>query len=263
MAPASLVITTSLRAGPELLARAEEFSRWLDAPVVSRPGSLAALCAEHGVQGVLVVGGNRVTYHEPGSGLQYFYHPGMVKVRLHSQKRGDPDPMITAMGLGPGDSVLDCTLGRASDGIFCSWIVGETGRVLGLEVSPVLAALTRDAIAHHTDPSRSLTAALRRIECECADYNDYLRTCAPCSWDVVYFDPIFHEPLATSPAMEPLRALGDPAPLSPAAVQEACRVARRRVVIKQRKGTPLWAELGLTEFVSSPKSPVEYGVIAV
>ena len=61
--------------------------------------------------------------------------------------------------------------------------------------------------------------------------------------------------------MAPLRALADQASLSGRAVPEARRVARRRVVIKQRRGTPLWEELGVTEIIGSPKSRLEYGVI--
>jgi hypothetical protein len=33
------------------------------------------------------------------------------------------------------------------------------------------------------------------------------------------------------------------------------------VVIKQRKGTPLWEELGVTQVQGSPGGRVEYGVV--
>lgn len=262
LVPPSLVITTGRRPNEALHQRAQWFAVELGVPLVPRTGSLAELCREHDVSGVLVVR-ERVTYEEPATGLQYFYHPAMVKVRLHSHKRGDRDPMVEAMELQPGESVLDCTLGRASDAVLCSWVVGPSGRVVGLEASPILAALTRDAILHHSDPSRDLTAALRRIEGHCADHREFLAACPDRSFTVVYFDPLFHEPLLQSQAMAPLRALADPSPLSSEAVRDACRVASRYVVIKQRRGTPLWMTLPLTRLVKARKSRVEYGLIAV
>ncbi|NPV47641.1 MAG: class I SAM-dependent methyltransferase [Armatimonadetes bacterium] len=209
---------------------------------------------------MVVVGPERVTYHEPARDLHYFYHPGMAKVRLHSHRRGDPDPMIQAMDAQPGDEVLDCTLGRASDALLVSWVVGETGRVVGLEASAVLAALVRDGIARYADPSAALTAALRRIRCQWADYREYLPECPDGAFDVVYFDPLFDEPLETSPAMAPLRLLAERAPLTAETVAEAARVARRRVVIKQRRGSGLWHRIPVDRVVHGRSARVEYGV---
>ena len=231
--------------------------------MVERRGSLARLCEEYDVPGVLVVTPERAIYHEPASGLEYFFHPSMAKVRLHNCRRGHEDPMLRAMALREGDSVLDCTLGRASDAALCAWKVGPQGRVLGLEDSRILAELTIDGLRHYEDSSASLTELLRRIEALCADYREFLPTCPEGSFDVVYFDPIFHDPLEASQAMAPLRALADHSPLTPEAVREARRVARRRVVIKQRKGTPLWEQIGVIELLSAPRGHVEYGIVVV
>lgn len=222
---------------------------------------LARLCEHHGVPAALVVSPERVTYHEPATGLEYFFHPSMAKVRLHNCRRGNDDPMLRAMDLHEGDSVLDCTLGRASDAAVIAWKVGPGGRVVGLEKSRILAELTIDGLRRYEDSSPRITELLRRIEALCADYREYLPTCAGSSFDIVYFDPIFHDPLEASHSMAPLRALADGSPLSPEAVTEAQRVARHRVIIKQRKGTPLWQELGVTETLASPGGRVEYGII--
>lgn len=261
--PPDLVVTTSGRPTPELLARAAAWGARLGVPVVARSSGLARLAAQHGVRGLLVVSPLRTTYYEPATSLEYFFHPGMLKVRLHNCQRGHEDPLLRAMALRPGDSVLDCTLGRATDAGVCAFGVGPGGRVLGLERSRVLAELTIDGLRHYEDASARLTLLLRRIEARCADYNTYLPTCADRSFTVVYFDPIFHDPLEASQSMAPLRALADPAPLGATALAEARRVAGRCVVVKQRKGTPLWAELGITEVQGSPASPVEYGVVTV
>ena len=77
-----------------------------------------------------------------------------------------------------------------------------------------------------------------------ADHRDFLPRCAAGAFDVVYFDPFFAERLAGSEnSVSPLAHFGDPMPLDTAAVQEARRVARRRVVIKHPKYEPLPPEL--------------------
>jgi len=265
-----LIVTTSGRPREELIAQAREWAERLEAPVVPRCGSgsspmgLAKLAAAHGVQGVLVITPAHPVYCEPATGLEYFFHPGMAKPRVHNCKRGDEDPMLQAMRLQAGDSVLDCTLGRATDAVVAAWKAGPEGRVVGYEKSRVLAELTRHGLAHYVDTSRELTALLRRIEGHWGDYNLVLPALPQGAYDVVYFDPIFDQPLELSHAMAPLRVLADCSPLSPAAVAQARRVARRCVVIKQRRGTALWNQYGVTEIISGGGSArVEYGVIAV
>ncbi|MEN6643787.1 MAG: hypothetical protein ABFE08_15210, partial [Armatimonadia bacterium] len=160
----SVIVTTSHRATPELIARAEAWARRLDAPLVPRDDSLPKLAARYSATGFLVVGPERVTYREPATGLEYFFHPGMAKVRLHNCKRGHEDPMLQAMDLQPGEHVLDCTLGRAADAVIAAWKAGPEGRILGLEKARILAELTIDGLKHYVDPSRELTVLLRRIE---------------------------------------------------------------------------------------------------
>ncbi|MBU0606825.1 MAG: class I SAM-dependent methyltransferase [Armatimonadetes bacterium] len=258
-----LIVTTSARPRPELLAQAEAWAERLDAPCVPRRGGLAKLALAHEVDGILVITPERPIYREPASGLEYFFHPGMAKTRLHNCRRGNMDPMLQAMRLQPGDRVLDCTLGRATDAVVAAWQAGPEGRVVGLEKSRVLAELTVDGLAHYVDPSRELTSLLRRIEARWADHNTTLPDLPDAAYEVVYFDPIFDQPLERSHAMSPLRELADASPLSPAAVAEARRVAARAVVIKQRRGTALWSQLAVDEVISGGgSSRVEYGVVA-
>jgi len=109
--------------------------------------------------------------------------------------------------------------------------------------------------------SKAFTALMRRIEAIHADHMEYLLQCADKSFDLVYFDPIFDEPLRKSQSMAPLRAVAEREPLSEDAVREAVRVAKRRVVIKQRRNTELWTRIPVTRIAAGPGSRVEYGVI--
>lgn len=257
----SLIVTTSRRPTDTQASEAGRWAERLGIEFVARRGSVASTCEHHGVDGAIVVGADRVTYHEPGRDLEYFYHPGMARVRLHNIRRGRGDPMVNAMRLQAGDSVLDCTLGRASDAIVAAHVVGDAGRVVGVEVSPIIAQLTIHGLATYEDDSPRITAAMRRIEAHQADYRRVLAPADADAFDVVYFDPIFHEAVEGSEQMVALRELGDGSPLDCEHVIQARRVARRCVVIKQRHGTPLWEQLGVDAVISSSSTRVQYGVI--
>jgi hypothetical protein len=262
----ALIVTTSREPNDAHQAEASRWAGLLEAQVVDRADlSLARLAAAHGAPGVLVVGGDRVTYYEPARDLLYFFHPGMARRRIRNLKAretGNRDPMITALGIGPGDSVLDCTLGRGTDATVAAFVVGTEGRVVGIEKVPVLAWLTVEGLRHYEIEDADTRAAMRRVEAYCADYAEFLPLQGDGSYDAVYFDPIFEQMVAGASAMIPLRQLASHEPLTSEALAQARRVARRRVVIKQPAGSPLWERLGIdVEIVTGGKSHVEYGVM--
>jgi len=256
-----LIVTTGLRGGPEQRALADALSRELGCPFVPRRGlSLSALQAGSGA-GVVVVGGRRVSLFY--AGREFFFHPGMAKLRIRDLRAGKTDQMVKAMDLRPGDRVLDCTLGLAADALVASYVVGPGGRVLGLDVSRPLAVIVRHGLATYTGKGESsdLIAAMRRIEVAWADHREFLARTPEGAYDVVYFDPMFRLPLRRSSAMEPLRPLAEPAPLDPAAITEAKRVAARRVVIKERRDSPEFARLGVARVQGGRYAPVAYGIL--
>lgn len=260
---ADLVVTTSRKMDAGRWAQAQEWAERLAAVLVLRSDrSLEDLTQEYEVAGVLVVGRERVTYHEPAHNLEYFFHPGMARRRLRNIQLGRGDPMITAMRLRPSDTVLDCTLGRATDATVASHMVGPVGRVVGIEKVPVISWLTIQGLQHYEIKDAATREAMRRVEAYCADYTEFLPAQAEGSFDVVYFDPVFDQPLAGSSGMIPLRQLASDEPVTPEALTQARRVARRYVVIKQRIGTALWKELPFHfEIVAGGSSRIEYGVL--
>ena len=260
----SLVVTTSRKAS---LTQREEAQRWagrLGSRFVPRTGrSLAAVAQQEATAGVLVISGRDPVYYEPARDLDYFFHPSMAKPRIHNIKAGRGDPMVEAMQLGCGDSILDCTLGRGCDAIVASWMVGNEGKVVGVERIPILATLAAHGLANYEIKPADVQAALRRVQVEQADYHEFLTKTTPASFDVVYFDPIFDEPLEDSLAMAPLRALADARLIDLDALRQARRVARRSVVSKQRRGSSYWNSLPFpVETIAGSSSRIEYGRIA-
>jgi hypothetical protein len=240
---------------------AEWWAEKLGAEIVPRSNfSIAALAQQHAARFVVVLEADRAVLNLPAEGVVYFYHPGMARRRINAMRRGLGDPMVEAMGLRVGERVLDCTLGRGTDAIIASFVAGPEGAVVGVESVPAIAAFTEYGLKTFDSGDAEVNEAMHRIEVVAADSADCLRAAPSRGFGVVYFDPLFHRPVEESSAMAPLRALADPRPLAPEALVEARRVATRAVVVKQRRGSPLWEAMPPDRLVGSRKSRLEYGV---
>jgi len=256
------VVTTSRRTDPGLTAAARAWAERLGVPFVRRAArGLAALCREEGVHAALTVTPVRVGLVIPAEGVEYFFHPSMARTRIRNIRDGTGDPMVAAMQLKAGDTVLDCTLGRACDATVASWVVGEAGRVVGYEADPLVAALTIEGLRDYEVEGRGVQEAMRRIDARHGDCEQVLPGLAAGSFDVVYFDPFFEETIADSQAMQPLRRIGVHRPMAPATFEQARRATRRAVVIKQRRGGAMPALNGLRDTVTGGGSSIEYVVL--
>lgn len=169
--------------------------------------------------------------------------------------------------------MLDATLGLGSDALIAAMAVGDPGTVLGLETSPLIAAVIKDGLNHLTPNSfrattkhkkeawASLIRAAGRIEVRWADHNDYLHESPAKSVDVVYFDPMFRRTCYASDSMQTLHQWSEHSALAAEIIPEACRVARKRVVIKERKNSAEFKRLGFEVIPGGRYSSVDYGVI--
>ena len=260
-----LAVTTSVKPARTIEAMALEMAAELQAPYLPRNGrALPELFEAADAERFLIAGSDHLRLRDRVTGTEYYFHPNMFLIRGSNALRGAPDHFLEATGLKPGDSLLDCTLGFASESALASLRVGETGRVDGLESVRELALLTRIGLQTFPMSSRELGAALRRVHAIHADYREYLGDCVPKTYDAVYFDPFFEKRLSGSEdSVSPLFVFGNPAPLDAAAVQNARRVARRRVVIKHPRHEPLPDEIAafVTKTIGSRKSRLIYSII--
>jgi 16S rRNA (guanine1516-N2)-methyltransferase len=173
--------------------------------------------------------------------------PGLAALRLKEIAKGRAEDPLQRIGeLAPGERVLDATLGFAQDARVAARLVGPAGSVLGIESSMSLAVLA--------------DASLRRegsaIEVRHADSSEVLRGLPAASVDVVLFDPMFGRALASQPGFEMLRRLANPSPLRADVLAEARRVARRVVLVKAARYTPMLRNLGLRHEHASRSAPV-------
>ena len=108
-----------------------------------------------------------------------------------------------------------------------------------------------------------LDEAIKRIEVVNSEHYNFLRNLPDNSYDIVYFDPMFRKPLLKSQPILPLRSLANKQPLNKAAVEEACRVARKRVVIKELAAGNEFERLGFKPIIRSKHRKIAFGVIEV
>ncbi len=154
--------------------------------------------------------------------IRFRYHPGMGLSRIRRLARGERDWMLWAMDLREGDQVLDATMGLASDLLVASYAVGERGRAVGLESELLIALIVKEGLASYSDPvgRRSGRDAPHRSHPRRSP--GILARAPSGSFDVVYFDPLFHKPIEASSQIAPIRELANPAPLEDAVLQGGC-----------------------------------------
>jgi 16S rRNA (guanine1516-N2)-methyltransferase len=159
--------------------------------------------------------------------------------------------------------MLDCTLGFASEAILAAIIVGESGKVVGLESTPELAYVTQRGLLDRPMTQKRMIAPMRRIEVVCADYRSYIESLEANVFDVIYFDPFFQERIDGSAInIDPLYRFGNTAPLDTSTVIQAITKARKRVVVKHPRDIALPVELRslVTRVVSRAHGPIAYSV---
>ncbi len=269
-----MIIVTTVKDKPELMAKAQALAHELSCPLVERRDrSFATLMADYQYTIAVVVGDKHITARVGNE--EFYFHPSMALLRLMNYLKGDPDRMAEAMGIRPGMTVLDCTLGFGTDALVASFLTGPGGKVVGLEVSAIVAALVRHGMMDFAprihpglDPQKAqvlsgLPDAMKRIQVVCAKHLAYLQSLPDRSFDIVYFDPMFRKPWEDSAAISPLRTLALPDPVECQAIAEACRVARYRVVFKEGRYSGEFERLGFQVVPGGRYSRLAFGTINI
>lgn len=196
-------------------------------------------------------------------GEKLLFHPSMAKNRIAAyRKNNQQDLMIKACQLESGWSFLDCTLGIGADAIVASYF-SQTGRITGLESEEVVAAVIGWGMKLYNGKMTWLNQAVNRIEVLNYDHKDYLLRLPERSYDIVYFDPMFAQPLLKSLPLNPLRKLANPSPLDRETITAAARIAKRRVVLKTLAASGETERLGLKRLSGSRHNPIAYGILEV
>lgn len=223
--------------------------------------SLIKIATEHDADGVIVWETTGPVLYINNEKL--FFHPSMAKCRLAAyRKKEQADIMIKASQLQRGDSFLDCTLGMGADSIVAAYF-SETGKITGLESQAAIAHVISWGMKLYDGQMTWLNKAVKHIEIINCDHKLYLSQQMDKSYDIVYFDPMFAQPILHSQPISPLRKLANHDHLDSTVIQQACRIARKRVVLKTQAADAEMERLGFKRVVGSRHNPIVYGVIEV
>lgn len=239
---------------------AEEISLKLGGQFVKREASsFEGLRKIYGAENILLVKKNSLSVITVEGEL--FFHPNTAHLRIKNLRGGEGDRLIDALKISQGSKVLDCTLGLGSDAVVASFIVGDKGKVVALEINSLLATVVSYGLKNFSDDSPHILEAMRRVKVINADCKEFLKTCADNSFDAVYFDPMFRRPIQKSSGLNPIRPLADNRPLTDEVIREACRVAKFRVVMKEHSGSTEFERLGFKIVDGGKYSSISFGVI--
>lgn len=253
-----VVTTTQSKAGVN-----NYLAEFLDATnlkYVERQGlSIEQIQQKYNSDGVMV-------WHQEGPVLyiekqKFYFHPSMAKNRISFYRQFNTiDPYIRACNLTGTDKILDCTLGLGADAIVASYF-NPDGQIIGLESSSPIAWVVKWGMKLYKSKMSWLDEAIKRIQIINDNHLAYLKTLPDDFFDIVYFDPMFRKPLLKSTAISPLRLLANHEPLTAESINEASRVARKRVIVKELANSMEFERLGIKEFSGSPNNKITYGII--
>lgn len=131
-----------------------------------------------------------------------------------------------------------------------------------MESEQVIAEIVRNGMASYPDDKKQRwEEVFSRIEVINTSYQRYFLSQSDMSFDVVYFDPMFKTPVTISTNINPPREWANYEEVTCENVKQACRIARRRVVIKSVKNDTTLEDLGFTKIES--KKRICYGYIDV
>lgn len=258
-----MIITTAPRATEKAWEQARRLSAELGATVSPRRGmSVKKLLEASGDSRVIIVTDTETRFYDNPEEPPLYFHPSMAFIRVKRLRKGETDPLIQISRCQHSDRIIDCTAGMAADSLVFAYAAGESGQVIALESEPVLCALVREGLAAYESGLPDVDAAMRRITLICENHAAYLAAQPDNSADIVYFDPMFRQPIMESAAIGAFRMLANMDALTDEVVAQAKRVARKTVIMKENGKSGEFERLGF-EKSRFNTSKIAYGVINV
>ena len=138
-----IAISVSIKANSEQRDLAKQYAEQLNIAYLPRR-PVEEMLRTNNLQALLILDSTGLKLKTATQEL--FFHPSMAKLRIENLVRGDRDNLIEALQLQTGMSVLDATLGLASDALVCAHVVGKTGKIVGVESSKWISFLVEKGL---------------------------------------------------------------------------------------------------------------------
>ncbi|MBM4762044.1 class I SAM-dependent methyltransferase [Bacillus sp. B15-48] len=255
-----MIITTAGRTNKEMVIRAKQIGIELGLTYVHRNKRSVQAIMEIEQADCIVVSKNRMELYPYGETEPFFFHPNSSMFRVKRLKKGESDPFVEAAQLELGMSVLDCTLGLASDSIVASYSVGFTGKIIGIEANPFLAFIVQQGLQSWQSGMDEMDEAMRNISVIQGHSLEVMRTLADDSVDCVYFDPMFEESILESDGIRNLTKFARIEGISDNMISEALRIARKRIILKDHYRSPRFAQFNFKVY-KRKSAKFHFGVI--
>jgi hypothetical protein len=227
-----MIVTTAGRTNQEMADYAKLIALDLEVPFKERKKQSVVDLQELLNDDVMVVGKNRIEIHMINGVEPLFFHPNSAMFRIKRIFKGESDPFLESTKLLTGETLLDCTLGLSADSIVAAYAVGSSGRIIGVEGNRYVAYVVSKGLKNWDSGMKDMNDAMRRIQVLSEDHFNFMKNCDDNSFDVVYFDPMFEESISESNGIKGLKNLATKSELTEQIINEARRVAKRRIVLK-------------------------------
>ncbi|WP_080845712.1 class I SAM-dependent methyltransferase [Cytobacillus gottheilii] len=227
-----MLVTTCGRPNEKNIHHAKQTAEELGVQFVPRRKRSILRIQEQENSDCIVVGKERLELYRQADPEPFFFHPNSAMFRMKRILRDEHDPFLHACNLSEGNSFLDCTLGLAGDSIMASYAVGSSGEVMGIEGNPYLAYIVRNGLLTWRSGVAEMDDAMKRITVKQGYALHILRTLPDNRYDCVYFDPMFEESIDASEGIKTLKNFAVYEPFTEELINEALRVAKQRVVLK-------------------------------
>ena len=255
-----MIVTTSGRYNQHTLQKAKNIAMRYELILIMRKKRSVKEIKERYMDDVLVVGNDEISIMPLSGDDTVKYHPNFSMVRGKRLLNNENDALADAAELKPGMSFLDCTMGLAADSVIASLAVGPSGRVTALEQSFILYLLAKEGLASYDTNIEMVNDAMQAIETVYQNHTAYLEKLPDNSFDIVYFDPMFDEEITKSQSLRLITEVTHTETLSQKAIDEAKRVAAKKVVLKDHFRSSRFEQFGFMQQVRKT-SKVHYGVI--
>lgn len=255
-----MIVTTAGRTDEQLIGQAMKTAKELNALYVPRKKQSVSKIQYFFQSDCMIVGKERLDLYPYQAHQPFFFHPNTASFRIKRLLTGDKDPFIEAANLSKGATILDCTMGLASDSIVASFVVGSTGKVMALEANKYLHYIVEKGLDKWKTDIEEMNLAMRRIETWNTNYLDFLAKLPSKSVDVIYFDPMFEDSILSSDGIAGLRSFAIYSSLNEETLSEAKRVAVKRIVLKDHFRSDKFKQLGFHVHIRK-SAKFHFGVI--
>lgn len=217
----NIIVTTSVKTSNDQIELAKTHALNLELDFYYRNKKTIKELLSH-FDGVVVVYKNKISYFEDNNEL--FFHLDTTALKL---KNNDNEPLTEL--IPQSSSVLDCTMGLASDSILLSYY---GNRVTALEKNKIIYYIVSNGLKSYISSDNKVLSAMRSITTHNIDCLEYLKDCEDNSFDIIYFDPMFSHNIKESMNLSGIETLADYKFPTELFLEEARRVAKNKIIVK-------------------------------